>query len=490
MAIEYQSVVIGKYRDMLRAGVLSSNLMSPSPGNLKRECLLVFYTRYMESDNAILKNFFMPYDERIDLDRMMKIFDIDRFRPLANYLRGRIDKTEIKNIDLLAWLIDFQPRPYGAFHTSKPGTGIIQPSNVKITGRMQSPQETLQEIKKLNNNTFNNAVKKVSSLELQHMESQENITVFVSYGWDNEDHKEKVISFTDHLRINGFNASLDRMHTQKETAINFVKMMHVQMSKHQKVIVVLSTGYKQKADSFTGGVGEEYQLLLNDINNSPKKYILVSLEGRSDDIVPFGLKGREILDLSLRGNMDALYRKLLDEELYAFSPVSPKRPKLEPKKIAAFDLMAPLFPLAVERPTILLIGNSKQGGKYRTIDFQLRLNFKNQSKESVNGLAYQMRLLSNLLPNPHEFAVGGGYSLLRETLGEKIFPNQTVSGKAFEIKFSNATQKQIFDSEIFVTIYTDQGHSDHVFIVSELFRIVSVGQDVAPGKPLSKDLFI
>jgi len=131
MTSEYQSEVIGCYRDMLKAGMLSSNLMSPSPANLKRQCLLVFHTRYSESDNAILKNFFMPYDERLGLDRIMKIFELDRFRPLASYLRGKVDKTDIKNVDLLAWLIDFQPRPYGVFYISKPDEGPALPSLAK-----------------------------------------------------------------------------------------------------------------------------------------------------------------------------------------------------------------------------------------------------------------------------------------------------------------------------------------------------------------------
>ena len=122
--------------------------------------------------------------------------------------------------------------------------------------------------------------------------------VFVSYSWDSEDHNQKVLAFTNHLRENGFEAQLDRMLSQEETAINFIKMMHKAMSEHPKVIVVLSKGYKEKAETFKGGVGEEYGILLNDISGNPNKYILVSFEERSDAIIPLGLKGRDIVDLS------------------------------------------------------------------------------------------------------------------------------------------------------------------------------------------------
>ncbi len=38
--------------------------------------------------------------------------DTDKFRPLVNYLRGRSESTDEKNIELLAWLIDFPGRPW------------------------------------------------------------------------------------------------------------------------------------------------------------------------------------------------------------------------------------------------------------------------------------------------------------------------------------------------------------------------------------------
>jgi len=122
--------------------------------------------------------------------------------------------------------------------------------------------------------------------------------VFVTYSWDNDEHCERIVSFTNFLRQSGFNAEIDRMLIQEESAIDFKKMMHKAMTDYKKVIVVLSKGYKEKAEAFRGGVGNEYTLILNDIEANKNKYILVSLDGINDDIAPLFFKGREILDLS------------------------------------------------------------------------------------------------------------------------------------------------------------------------------------------------
>ena len=161
--------------------------------------------------------------------------------------------------------------------------------------------------------------------------------VFVSYSWDSEDHNQKVLAFTNHLRENGFEAQLDRMLSQEETAINFIKMMHKAMSEHPKVIVVLSKGYKEKAETFKGGVGEEYGILLNDISGNPNKYILVSFEERSDAIIPLGLKGRDIVDLSKPNEEARLFMKLLGEKEFEFSEVASEKPKFAKTEIPKYE---------------------------------------------------------------------------------------------------------------------------------------------------------
>lgn len=162
--------------------------------------------------------------------------------------------------------------------------------------------------------------------------------VFVTYSWDDKNHQEKVISFTNYLRQKGFNAEIDKILIQRESAIDFKKMMHKAMTDYPKVIVVLSEGYKEKAEKFKGGVGNEYGLILNDIENNNNKYILVSFEGIKDNIIPLFFKNREIIDLSKNDNeeIQKLFAKLQNEIVYSFDDVAPTKPVVSKKPISNF----------------------------------------------------------------------------------------------------------------------------------------------------------
>jgi len=161
--------------------------------------------------------------------------------------------------------------------------------------------------------------------------------VFVTYSWDNDEHSKKVIAFTDFLRRNGFAAEVDRMLIQEESAIDFKKMMHKAMTDYKKVIVVLSEGYKKKAEDFEGGVGNEYSLILSDFDVNKDKYVFVSFEGINSNITPLFFRNKEIIDLkdTSPSKEEKLFRKLMDIEEFSFSPVSEKKPQLETKPIPA-----------------------------------------------------------------------------------------------------------------------------------------------------------
>lgn len=42
----------------------------------------------------------------------IKNHHINKFKPLVNYLKGQVLNTDQKNTELLAWLINFEPRPF------------------------------------------------------------------------------------------------------------------------------------------------------------------------------------------------------------------------------------------------------------------------------------------------------------------------------------------------------------------------------------------
>ncbi len=175
-------------------------------------------------------------------------------------------------------------------------------------------------------------------------ESNKSTSVFVSYSWDGQEHKEKVISLVEFLRNNGFEADMDIKLMQDETAIDFNRLMHKGILKYDKVLVVLSENYKVKAEAFEGGVGKEYRFILSDIEKNSKKYVFTSFQSITNElineIVPIEFKGREIVDLvrDESTNFETLFSKLTNTKAYKFSDVAKNTPIIESKRIMPFTL--------------------------------------------------------------------------------------------------------------------------------------------------------
>lgn len=112
MFTSYTDSVFKTYQMKKEKGKLSLNLVAPTPAKLKQECSIVYSERYKEKDGKTLRLFFLPKDDSTDYGISIRNTDTDRFKPLSNFLKGKTSETEDKNIELLAWLIDFEPRPY------------------------------------------------------------------------------------------------------------------------------------------------------------------------------------------------------------------------------------------------------------------------------------------------------------------------------------------------------------------------------------------
>ena len=116
-----------------------------------------------------------------------------------------------------------------------------------------------------------------------------------------------------------------------------MRMMYENLDKSDKVIVVLSKGYAARANEFKGGVGNEYQGIINDIATHPKKYVLVSFGKRNNDIYPFGFVGSDTLVIK-EGDLEfdveernRLFSKLTGEAIYEKPPIGSKRPTVTKK---------------------------------------------------------------------------------------------------------------------------------------------------------------
>lgn len=153
------------------------------------------------------------------------------------------------------------------------------------------------------------------------------------------------ISFVEFLRNNGYDARMDKLESQKHTAINLSKMMHDGIYNSDKVILILTEKYKIKADRLEGGVGEEIKIIQDEIARIENKYILVSFTPLDSNvisrIIPSALAGREVVDLKRdqdQNNFNILFSKLSSEPILIFSNVANGEPVIKKQDIPKFEL--------------------------------------------------------------------------------------------------------------------------------------------------------
>ncbi|WP_142683501.1 hypothetical protein [Chitinophaga polysaccharea] len=109
---DYQSLVLKDYQEKKAGNALSLRLRSPTPAQIRDECIAVCEERYQAKDEQVLRTFFGKRDDVAGYILAIRKHDTDRFKPLVNYLRGQVASTDQKNTELLAWLINFEPRPF------------------------------------------------------------------------------------------------------------------------------------------------------------------------------------------------------------------------------------------------------------------------------------------------------------------------------------------------------------------------------------------
>ena len=109
---DYIKLLRAAYEQKRRQNQLSLLLAQPTPANIRRECVNVCKEGLEKKDEAVLRAFFGPATEQRRFLELIENFGTDKFKPLDNYLKGLTTTTDDRNLELLAWLIDFPHRPY------------------------------------------------------------------------------------------------------------------------------------------------------------------------------------------------------------------------------------------------------------------------------------------------------------------------------------------------------------------------------------------
>jgi len=107
----YKASVLQDYKNKKVADQLSLKLKYPTAAKLKAECMQLC-ERYQKKDEKIL---IALVGEQVDAQayrQAVKKYEADKFKPLLNFLKGETTKPDEKNVELLAWMTGFEPRPY------------------------------------------------------------------------------------------------------------------------------------------------------------------------------------------------------------------------------------------------------------------------------------------------------------------------------------------------------------------------------------------
>ena len=150
--------------------------------------------------------------------------------------------------------------------------------------------------------------------------------VFISYSWDNEDHKNWVLNLSKRLIENGIEVLLDRYELQGGK--NVTHFMDRALEEADKVLVIFTPNYKLKADKRQGGVGYEYSILNNDIYSNiadNSKYIPVLKEGNMENSVPAFI--RQFIAIDMRDNSQ-YEEKIKELTLTLYNKPIIEKPKL------------------------------------------------------------------------------------------------------------------------------------------------------------------
>jgi hypothetical protein len=145
MFADYKLQVVQAYQEMKKENQLSLNLMGSTPARLRAECMAVLNARYERKDEPTLRLFFGQKEDPNAYMQTIRFFEADKFKPLDNFLKGITNDTDNKNIELLAWLIGFEPRPYRFTIGKSEPIEVYTPVSLPPENKEENQTATLQD---------------------------------------------------------------------------------------------------------------------------------------------------------------------------------------------------------------------------------------------------------------------------------------------------------------------------------------------------------
>jgi hypothetical protein len=117
----YLKEIKAKY-EQEKTGEYASLLAKPTPASLKNLCNIIDDSNISLADKEILNKFYT-----------VKKFDIDKFRPICNFYKGITVEPHPSVVDVLALLVNFQPRPLGKYLKSEANSNENELQKINVS---------------------------------------------------------------------------------------------------------------------------------------------------------------------------------------------------------------------------------------------------------------------------------------------------------------------------------------------------------------------
>lgn len=116
---EYLKDILSTYEKKKQEMALSIRLSNPTPANIRLECISIYRTRHKPTEDKILTEFVTPdKDGKLSLKSFDSV-NAETFKQVPRIIKGEVPNPGLKYIELIAWLIDFNPRPSLIYYTTK-----------------------------------------------------------------------------------------------------------------------------------------------------------------------------------------------------------------------------------------------------------------------------------------------------------------------------------------------------------------------------------
>lgn len=126
----YKRDVIAAYRKKQNDEPDQDWLIHPTPAKVKQLCMRLTQNKLEKHDEITLRNFLAIGSDDIDYHTVIRRKDAEDFKTFRNFLDKPETRTGESSVELLAWLINFQGRPYAEY---------------KKTGQVQQVSEETKE---------------------------------------------------------------------------------------------------------------------------------------------------------------------------------------------------------------------------------------------------------------------------------------------------------------------------------------------------------